>query len=346
MSSAIIKPSHRRVSIRGHPPDLVIRCGNRTFKAHQEQLVGKPGLLDAVRYEGIQDGCALVQAHDLEPSVLSCILDYFYTGDFDESGLNPYVPSIINPDESNGTTDSPLKSPSGFPSAERNKRLAAVYTMAQKYKITELKELVQEKFASNGKLSEYLSAIIKDNSLNGTDMGRTLHAKLQKVVLASTDPPEAESVEQTNGNDGENVDGDTTENGINKTTEDEKVNNPTNTPVVDEPLSKAALSTMEALNESLQSELATIRATHEEQTKEFNEQKSQLLVLKHEKLQAELSRDSAIERLEGLMKVINETKKCKNGGCLAPLNVSVQENEVRMKGNVTIRCGHCNARQR
>ncbi|KAK6348716.1 hypothetical protein TWF718_006503 [Orbilia javanica] len=346
MFSGTLKPSRRRISIRGHPPDLAIRCGSRTFKTHQEQLVGKPGILDTVRYEGIQDGCAVVQIHDIEPSVLSCILDYFYTGDFDESGLNPYVPSTLDPDESNGVTESPFKSPSGSPSAERNKRLAAVYTMAQKYKIPELKELVKGKFAGNGKLSEYLCAIIKDSSMTGNDMGRTLHVKLQKVALASAGPPESDVTESLNGNSGENGDNDVTKTGVSKTLEEERVNNPTNTPVVNDLLGSSALSTMEALNESLQSELVTIRTAYEKQTNEFNEQKSQFLVLKHEKLQAELSRDSAVDRLDGLMKVVNETKKCKNTGCLAPLNVLVQENEVRMKGNVTIRCGHCNARQR
>ncbi|KAK6519739.1 hypothetical protein TWF506_000038 [Arthrobotrys conoides] len=346
MSSTSSKSSHRRVSIRGHAPDLAIKCENRIFKAHQEQLVGKPGLLDSVRYEGIQDGCAMVQIHDVEPTVLSCILDYFYTGDFDESGLNPYVPSTLDPKENNGATESPFKSPSGSPTAEHNKRLAAVFTMAQKYKINGLKDLVQKKFASNGKLSEYLSAIIKDKILAETDMGRTLHVKLQKVALATVHTPEVELMDQSICNDGGSTDDNITKNGITKIVEDEKVNNPTNTPVVDEPDTTTALSTMEALNESLQTELATLRATHEELTKEFNEQKPFLLTLKAEKFQALCSRDSAIERLEGLMKVINEANKCENTGCLAPLNVSVIDDEVRMGGNVTIRCGRCNARQR
>ncbi|KAF3282255.1 hypothetical protein TWF970_001668 [Orbilia oligospora] len=303
------KPSRRRVSLRGHAPDLAIRCGNRIFKTHQEQLVGKPGILDAVRYEGIQDGCAMVLVHDVEPTVLSCILDYFYTGDFDESGSNPYVPSVLVPDRNDGATESPFKSPSGSPSAEPNKRLAAVFTMAQKYKINELKEL--------------------------------------KVALASVDSPEVEIIDQSicNNDDG-STDDDTTKNGITKIVEDDKVKNPTNTPVVDEPLTATALSTMEALNESLQTELAALRTTYEEQTKELNGQKPFLLSLKVEKNQAERCRDSAIERLEGLMKVINETTKCKNTNCLASLNISVIENEVRLGGNVTIRCGRCNARQR
>ncbi|KAK6502086.1 hypothetical protein TWF481_009896 [Arthrobotrys musiformis] len=329
MSSVYNIGPRRRVSIRGHPPDLEIKCGNRTFKTHEEQL----------------DGCALVEIYDIEPSVLSCILDYFYTGDFDESGSSPYIPSTLDP---NAATETPFRSPSGSPSAERNKRLAAVYTMAQKYKISELKELVKGKFASNGKLSDYLSAIVKDANLKTNDMGRTLHVKLQKVALASIDSPDASSPGQTeedsDGNDGVNTP--RSNNITTKSLEDEKVNNPTNTPVVDDASGSSALLTLQALNENLQTELATVRASFENQTKESSEHKSQLLVLKHEKLQAELSRDSALERLDGLMKVLNETKRCKNTGCLASLNVLVQDSEVRMGGNVTIRCGNCNARQR
>ncbi|KAK6519231.1 hypothetical protein TWF281_003067 [Arthrobotrys megalospora] len=339
MSSEFKPGPPERLSLRGNPPDLAIRCGTRVFKVHQDQLLGKPGILDAVRYEGIQDGCVQVQAHDIEHSVLSCILDYFYKGNFDESGLNPYVPSTGHPDENNGVQESPFRSPSGSPSVERNKRLAAVYTMAQKYKIPELKELVKEKFAGNGKLSEYLAAILKDSSLTSLDMGQTLHAKLQKVALTSVDPLEIDPSEAIDSGSIKSVI-------AAKSLEEEKVNNPNNTPVTDDPLTTSALSTMEALNSTLQTELDALRATNEQQTKELTEQKSQLLILKHEKFQAELSRDTALERFEGLMKVVNDTKRCKNTGCQVPLNIAIQENEVRTKGNVNIRCGHCNSRQR
>ncbi|KAK6358789.1 hypothetical protein TWF730_008108 [Orbilia blumenaviensis] len=340
--------SHGRVCLRVGPPDLAIRCGNRIFKVHQEQVLGKPGILDAVRYEGITDGCATIVAHDIEPTVLSCMIDYFYTGDFDETGENPRVPSTNCLEGGDGIqADSPFKSPSGSACAERNKRLAAVYTMAQKYRINDLKEVVKKKFACDGKLSEYLTAIVKDNSITAAaaaDMGQTLHAKLEKVALTTVDSPE------TDGNGDEEITNseETTTKSSNssKPLEEEKVNNPTNTPVIPDTFAATALCSMEALNENLINEVDSLRTANDQQAKEIADQKSQLLILNHEKRQAELSRDTAMERLDGLMKVLNETKRCKNTGCQTSLNVSVQENEVRTGGNITIRCGSCNARQR
>ncbi|KAF3935477.1 hypothetical protein ABW20_dc0110326 [Dactylellina cionopaga] len=343
--TTVIQP---RISLRSNP-DLAIRCDDYLFKVHQDQIIDKSTLLTNIQYNGVYNGIDEVQTKDTKPEVLSCILDFLYLGTFDETGLYPYIPSTCQTAE-DGSKHTPIRSssPSDSPSTEQHKRLAAIYTLAQRYKISGLKELVEEKFASAGKVSDYLSEILKDVISGPSDVGKRLQAKLQKVATTSQEKPQATllggSVDDNNGRDTTGVT--TPESFIVTPPEEETLVNPSNTPVTSDITSTSGGAGLQALNDNLQRELETLRSSFEQQIKELKDQKNQLLVLQQEKFQADLCRDTAQGRLEGLMKVLNDTKRCKNNGCRVSLDVLIQENEVRTMGNVTIRCGVCNARQR
>ncbi|KAF3941559.1 hypothetical protein ABW19_dt0205365 [Dactylella cylindrospora] len=209
----------------------------------------------------------------------------------------------------------------------------------------ELRSLVEEKFAATGKLSEYLSEIAGTRKQDEKDLGQKLKVKLEEIAKLSRDSWAETEEEPKLFNDSAMSSGLKSGSGAASPKAGASFA-PNNTPITTETESAADLTSLLALNEALRGELSTLRHSYEQQTKDLAEQRSNLLVLKQEKLQAELCRDSAQGRLDGLIQVLNNSKRCNNTGCQVSLNVAVLEHEVRTKGNIIIRCRTCNARQR
>ncbi|EWC43774.1 hypothetical protein DRE_07339 [Drechslerella stenobrocha 248] len=336
-------------------PDLVIRCQNQIFKVHQDQLLNNCTLLTEIQYNGIQDGTAEVQTKGIKPDALSCILDFLYTGNFDETGAKKYVPSTVltTDDAHNGIVDvDGLCSPTCSQSTERHKRLASIYTLAQKYKIPRLKELVERKFANAGRISGYLKGILNDARLENPDLGSRLQIKLEGAAASSQDSSTMVSDKADGASFGGSATGATTPESFAPTPPEEEEEGeeiaigPNTAPIVQGLAGGTDIATLKTLSLALQAELESLRLVHEEQTKRLQEQQPMLLVLQQGKFQAELSHATAQSRLDGLVTVLNDTQRCQNRSCQISLNVLVQESEIRTKGNVILRCGTCNARQR
>ncbi|KAK6333965.1 hypothetical protein TWF696_002476 [Orbilia brochopaga] len=349
-SSSADAPSVVQLTLQDRP-DLAIKSQDRLFKVHQDQLMGKGTLLNNIQYNGIHDGMPQIETKDIRPDVLSCVLDFLYTGDFDEAGKNQYVPSSVLIVQ---TDDEALKSPPGSPSTERHKRLAAVYTVAQKYKIANLKELVEEKFASSGRISTYLDGIIADGKLGPSGMGAKLQAKLEEAAVKSKVSSSPATPANQLGEDSESTaTGVTTPaSPLGAPSELESTNSQIQ-PASQNPAGgldtaniKTSVANLKAHIATLDSTIESLRSSSEEGETQLKELSNKLKVVQQEKFQAELCHHTAQSRLEGLIKTLNETQRCGNGGCRASLNILVHESEVRTKGNVIIRCGICNARQR
>ncbi|KAJ6262667.1 hypothetical protein Dda_3479 [Drechslerella dactyloides] len=308
-------------------PDLAIRCENYMFKVHQEEVMSKTTLLMNIQYNGFKDGIPEVQTKDIKPAVLSCILDFLYTGDFDETGKKQYVPSTVLIADAG---DDNVQSPPGSPSTERHKKLASIFTLAQKYKIRKLKELVEQKFAASGKISVYLDGIIADAKLGPSGMGSKLQMKLQEAAASPTNPPSSTTFSETlDDSSGSAATGTTTPASLIKTpSEAESTGSRSYHPSEGPP-------TMTLEEEAA---LANVSSTpiSEEELKAFQEEISKIKALQQEKFQAELSRDTAQGRLDGLIKTLNETKRCKNSSCRASLNVLVHEGEKMDGANSSV----------
>ncbi|KAF3906089.1 hypothetical protein ABW21_db0208387 [Orbilia brochopaga] len=328
-------------------PDLAIRCEDRTFKIHHDQIMEKSTLLKSIQYNGIHDGMPQVEINDIKPEILSCVLDFLYTGDFDETGKNQYVPSSVLAI----SKDEIIRSPPSSPSSERHKRLAAISTVAQKYKMAKLQELVEAKFASSGKISTYLDGIIADAKSEPSFIVSEVQTRAKEVVqplnssLFFTQP--YDPIDESSGNQSATLTGSPSlldsPAAVRSTA---SAGQAASKDLEDGPL----IANIKCNIAELRARFLSLEANHcsksEDDQKVIQEQSSRIRVLLQERLQAELCREMAQSRLDGLIEVLNEAKRCGNSSCGAYFNVLVQENEVRGKGNVTIRCRTCNARRR
>ncbi|KAF3928123.1 hypothetical protein AA313_de0203960 [Arthrobotrys entomopaga] len=305
-----------RMSLRSSP-DLAIKCHNRVFKIHEDQILENSTLLRNVQYHGVQNGIRTVEIKVIGPQTISCLLDFIYTGDFDETGTNSYIPSSCGDANCKDHLDL------GSPSSDLYRKLAIVDVCGETFKISGLRELVEKKLISNGLNLEGLDKTIGELA---SDMTQILQRKmrLSKPSCESTTPTISDTVTPPKQ----------------ETSLDQQ-----NHLAIQNTTATSTLATKKVGSNGLQAEHDALRADYEGKLKELKEQKEKFLVMQAEKLQADLCRDTAQERLDGLIKALNETKRCKNSGCQVSLNVLVQENEVRTKGNVKIRCGTCNARQ-
>ncbi|EPS41623.1 hypothetical protein H072_4485 [Dactylellina haptotyla CBS 200.50] len=90
------------------------------------------------------NGMPEVEINIMKPDVLACILDFIYTGDFDETGKKQYIRSTHQPRDGEDYTLFPSE-----PSGEHIRRLVSIYNMARKCNLEKMAALAKERLTES-----------------------------------------------------------------------------------------------------------------------------------------------------------------------------------------------------